>query len=399
MAEQANTYEVELDDEHQTEKIDELETEQVDEQELGQETEQVDEQKLEIEQADDQELEQEQEAEQVDEHVTEITIIHVNAPEKYLAVSPINVTPVDPSEEQVEPTLVYAGNDIILKVVVSCSAKCDLQGGIIEFRDQDDVLLQLELASFDGEVNETDVFTLKAPAEPGEYTWTAEYVPEFVPEEEQDTPHEQISTSISFYVELHAVSLSSWDAPFPVVAGSKFTLKIGAKCFAGCKLTGQIIEIYDDQGVKIASGTLGDEPWRDTVATYWVELEIEAPAVEGLYEWEFKFPKLELEYSHEEATYSYVFRAVKAPEHLLTIEVVSDIDNTPVVGAWAGVTSEGVSYRGWSDDAGRVSFNVPKGDYSLLITADDHQAFEDNITVNSDLIVKSVMMYFFDSYK
>ena len=356
---------------------------------------------LDAEQVDDlvTDLDDELEAEQDVDHGLEIEITHVNAIEKSIAVSPVTKNASPPNKSQDEPTLVYAGNDIVLKVKVTCPAKCDLQGEKVVIKDQDDILLQLELTSFDGEVNETDAVVLKAPAEPGDYTWTAEFMPEYVPEEEQDTPHEHISTTFPFYVELHAIALSSWGAPFPVIAGSKFTLKAGVKCFAGCKLTGQTVEIYDSEGTKLAAGTLSEEPWQDTVATYWAELEFDAPSEEGVYEWELKFPKLDLEYSHEEASHTFVFRVTRQPDHYLTIEVISDIEKTPVVGALVTITLEGTTYRGWSDNAGIVKFNVPKGDYSLLITAEDHQDFEDNIAVESDQVKRIEIMYFFDSYK
>jgi hypothetical protein len=249
---------------------------------------------------------------------------------------------------------------------------------------QDAVLKQIELTTFDEAVNGTDEFTLQAPAEPGEYAWTAVYAAQ----EKEDTLHETSSTSFSFVVKPHTISLSSWDAPFPAVLGSRFTLKVGARCAAGCRLAGERVEVYDQQGARVAAGTLGDELWQGTDALYWAELELRAPDEEGLHKWELKCPKPGLEPTHEESAHTFAFRTARPPEHVATIEIISQDIKTPIEKAAVSLYSRAASYRGFSDNTGVARVSVPKGEYNLAVVAHDYKEWESTVEVASDVSVK-----------
>ena len=72
------------------------------------------------------------------------------------------------------PDEVDGGTEVALKVRVSCSPACDLWGKMVRIVAPDgDVMKEVALLSFDGEVNETDEFVVRAPFEPGEHTWRA----------------------------------------------------------------------------------------------------------------------------------------------------------------------------------------------------------------------------------
>jgi hypothetical protein len=338
--------------------------------------------------------------EQLDTHEITTAITHVNAPKLMIAINSISPEKIEPTQSPLPQ--IYAGCEIFLQVSALCSEACDLQGGIIEILADDTVITQVELASFDNDnaVYQTDTFVLTAPTEPGEYTWTAVYKQKEEEEEEKASPHLLSSGLFTFIVNSHMITLSSWDVPFPVIAGSKLTLKVGARCAGGCKLAGEQIMLYNQQGELLTTGVLGDEPRKDTAGVYWTELELDAPVETGVYEWELRFSPPDRASAHDEASHTFVFRAARQPEHLLTIEVGNN-QKIPVVNALVAITLEGAVYRARTDDAGIVSFNVPKGEYSLFITAEDHLPLdtEDKISVNSDQIVKKEMMYSFDSYK
>ena len=282
---------------------------------------------------------------------------------------------------QAAPAQVYVGGDITLQARVSCSLSCDLRDGKVEIVNRDAVLKQIELTAFDGEVNETEEFVLQAPTEPGEYTWTAVYAEQ----KQEDVLHEPSSAAFSFVVKPHTISLSLWDTPFPVELDSSFTLKAGARCSAGCKLTGEKIEIYDQQGAKLATGTLGEDPWQDTTAMYWTELELQAPSEEDIYKWELKCPKPDLEPRHEGSAHTFTFRTAKPPEHVVTVEVTKEYRKTPVEEALVSLYSGGVSYRGFTDGAGLVRLNVPKGEYNFAVSAADYLELEGTIEVAADM--------------
>jgi hypothetical protein len=168
-----------------------------------------------------------------------------------------------------------AGTDMALKVRVSCSSNCNLQGSKVRIVDDEGAAVkEIELVTFDGTGNETDEFVVKAPIEPGEYTWTAV----FPAQEKEGVLHQESSTPFSFIVKPHATSMAVWDVPSPIVFTTKFKLKVGVKCSADCKLTDKNIEIYDQKGGKVATGKLGGVPWSATSALYWAEVNLKPPA-------------------------------------------------------------------------------------------------------------------------
>jgi hypothetical protein len=291
---------------------------------------------------------------------------------------------------QTAPAEVDAGSDMALKVKVSCSSACDLRGGIVEIMAQDAVVKQTELVSFDGAVNETDELVVQAPVEPGEYTWTAVYSAQ----EKEGVLHEESSAPFSFVVKPHVTSLLVWDAPSPVALNSKFKLKAGVKCSAGCRLTGEKVEVYDQEGCRVVMSTLGDVPWRDTAALYWTEIELEAPSEEGFYRWEARFPKPDLELPHEEAAHTFAFRTTKPLDHVLTVEVIDTDKKTPVKNALVSLYSHGgTPYRGRSDETGVARVNVPKGEYRLTVVMSDYDDFETQVEVAEDATVKVELTY------
>jgi hypothetical protein len=430
------------------------------------------------------------ESEEVEAHEITAVINHVNAPQLYEAIGVI--LPKGIEAEEAPPAKVYAGNEIVLEVRVTCSQDCDLTGEIVELMAENDLLAELELSAYridengkvilidevteddevatdaeavedsenveaveasedieaveDGEASEnaeaieavdaseaveangtdenaeavedsdssenadadensevaetwvyqTATITFIAPMEPGQYTWTALFKPS-----EEDSLHEPVSATLVLDIEAHFTSLTAWDMPFPVIAGEKFTLKAGVRCVGNCNLSGEQIKLFDQEGELLATGILGEEPKKDTVGLFWTEIEVEAPGELGVYNWELKFAELKNEHSHDEANHAIVFRTALPPEHLLTIELISDLEQIPVVDANATINTGGVYYRCRTNSAGIATFNVPAGEYKLHATAEDHQALdpEEKILVDSDKTVRVEMMYFYDSYK
>mgnify|MGYP003343211856 CR=1 FL=1 len=75
----------------------------------------------------------------------------------------------------------------------------------------------------------------------------------------------------------NTISLAVWDVPMPVVAGERFTMKVGAKSSAGHSLTHRKVEVCTAAGSVVASGVLGEAPLAGTEALYWTALEAPAP--------------------------------------------------------------------------------------------------------------------------
>jgi hypothetical protein len=289
------------------------------------------------------------------------------------------------------PAEADAGTVMAFKVRVSCSSACDLRGKTVKIIAQDAVVkeMEIELTEFDGVVTETDEFVVKAPTKPGRYTWASVF-----PAQEKDgVLHGESSAPFSFIVKSHITSMTVWDVPSPIVLRTKFKLKVGVRCSAECKLAGKKIEIYDHEGVKVATGTLGDFPWPDTAGLYWAEVELEAPGTEGYYRWETKLPTTDLKLPHEEASWIFGFSTARPPEHVVTVEVFDKDTKTPLKNALVALHSCSTPYRNRTDDGGVARVSVPKGDYKLSIVQTDYEMFEMTVEVASDVAIKAELLF------
>jgi len=286
---------------------------------------------------------------------------------------------------------VHGSTDMALKVKVSCSSGCDLWGGTVKITAQDGaVAKEAVLVSFDGSANQTDEFMVKAPFEPGEYTWTAL----FPARERKGILHEESSAPFSFVVKQHATSAEVWDVPSPIAVGEEFRINVGVKCSAHCNLAGQGIEIYDHQGAKVATGALGDVPRPGTPALYWAEVDLKAPGIEGRHRWTVKFPEPDLELTHEEASCAFAFVTGRQPECVVTIQVVDKDTETPNENAQVRLRPRmyrGSTYLTRTDEGGVARLKVPRGTYQLYVWGDEYEKIVPSVKVDSDLTIKAAL--------
>ena len=295
------------------------------------------------------------------------------------------------------PREVDAGTDIALKVKVSCPSACHLRGNTVRIIAQDSaVAKQVALTSFEEEINETDEFTLKAPIELGECTWSVV----FPGQEVGGVLHDQSSTPFSFTVRPHSTSIAVWDVPSPIAFNDKFKIKVGVKCSAECKLTDKKIVIHGQKGKKVAIGALGGVPWPGTSALYWVEPELEAPGVEGYHRWRVKFPKPDLELPHEEASYHFGFTTARPPEHVVTLELIDKYTKSPVKNANVLLRPHsGYLYRGYTDDGGVAKLQVAKGEYTLYASkGGQYETFQTTVEIADDTTIKAELLEVDGSY-
>ncbi|HUT60721.1 MAG TPA: hypothetical protein VNA25_22985 [Phycisphaerae bacterium] len=289
------------------------------------------------------------------------------------------------------PPEVDAGTDIPLKVRVSCPCACDLRGKTVRVIAEDSaVAKEVALTSFEEEMNETDEFTVKAPIELGECTWSVV----FPAQEVGGVLHEESSTPVMFNVKPHATSMAVWDVPSPIAFNDKFKIKVGVKCSAGCNLTGKEIRIYGPKGKKVATVALGDVPWPGTSGLYWAEVGLEAPGVEGDYRWRVKLPKPDLELPHEGASYYFAFTTARPPEHLVTVEVTGEDTKAPISNAHILLRPQsGYPYRAYTDEAGMAKLEVPKGEYELYASkGDEYETLETTVEVTYEATIKAELL-------
>ena len=256
-----------------------------------------------------------------------------------------------------------AGADFAIVIALATSG-ADLQGTRFKILQLDRVITSGELPVLTGERHDTATITATAPEEVGAFIWTFVLLAHGV----DGIHYDESSLSFSFNTRPHPTSLAVWDNPSPVVIGAPFSVKVGAKCAAGCALTGTIVEVRDQTGTAIAAGAFGETPWPGTTALYWTLVEMQAPADEGHFFWSVEFSAKEQRLPHESASASFSFVAIGQPEHAVSVEVVEKDTSTRVPDAQVCL---GV-YRASTDEAGRAAFVVPAGEHNLSVCKAGH---------------------------
>ena len=198
----------------------------------------------------------------------------------------------------------------------------------------------------------------------------------------------------------HDVSVVAWDIPSTIVIGEKFRMKVGIKCADECDLANTDFGIFDEKGIHIATGTLPADRWPGTIGLYVAEVELDAPAAEGLYTWSVKAPLTTLvarpgaegDVAHGEESITFGVRVVGHPDCLVTVETVDGIDHTPLGGARVVMHP----YRAVTDEHGIAKVRVAKGAYKLFVSQTRYVTLglpvevEGDITARAELYVEPV---------
>jgi hypothetical protein len=213
------------------------------------------------------------------------------------------------------------------------------------------------------------------PDEPGVQTTSAVDVSPVVVDDGAETP-----------LQPHAVSVVAWDIPSAIVVGEKFRMKVGIKCADECDLANIDVGIYDEQGTQVATRTLPPERWPGTTGLHVAEVELEAPAAEGLYTWSVRSPaRADGETAHTEDSISFGVRVVGRPEYLVTVETVDKSDQTPLSGARVVMHP----YRAVTDERGIAKVRVAKGAYKLFVSQTRYVTFGLPVEVEGDMTARA----------
>ncbi len=290
------------------------------------------------------------------------------------------------------PAELDAGTDMVLKVKAACASACDLRGQLVRIFAQGAAIKEMgvELTEFDGEATETEEFIVKAPTKPGSYTWTVLF-PAF---ENEGVSHAQSSTTFDFSVRAHQIFMSVWDIPSPVTIGETFTVKIGAKCSAGCSLADLPFVIADNNENQIVNGMLWKEELVHTRGLYWAEQELVPPSEEGLCEWNAKPITTDLKIPHEATPKTFPFFAARPPDHVATVEVVDASRKTPLKNASVVLDRRSA----YSDEHGIAKVEATKGQHELHVYKEHYQIYQTTVEVDGDVNVKAELIYDPDIY-
>jgi hypothetical protein len=274
------------------------------------------------------------------------------------------------------PAEVAVGSNLTLKAKVSCSAGCDLRGLTVTVAAPGGVVATGTVAP----VNESADIDVKTPTRVGEPVWTVV----FEPHEASGIRHEGSSLPVTIRTVAQGTSLAVWDIPSPVVMGSRFAIKAGAKSAADCELKDTSIEVCDANGAVVARGRLGETPWPGTTALYWTTAELTAPATEGLSAWSVRFAAAELELPHDGSAAEFRVAVVRPPEHRLTVKVVEKDSKVPI----GDVQIRLGAYGAATGPSGTAEIMMPKGVHELHVWKAGYEAPARPVEIKDDIAVE-----------
>lgn len=111
----------------------------------------------------------------------------------------------------------------------------------------------------------------------------------------------------------HATHVVAWDVPPAIVVGERFRMKVGIRCSSECQLADRAFEVLDHEGTVVATSSVSGEIWPGTTALSVAEVELEAPAEDGLYTWRVRVPASDLDLPHTEATVPWASESSAVP--------------------------------------------------------------------------------------
>jgi hypothetical protein len=190
-------------------------------------------------------------------------------------------------------------------------------------------------------------------------------------------------------MEPHATRIVVWDTPSAVECGAAFKLKIGVKCAEECGAGARRVEIRDEQGASVASAAVGETPLAGTAALHYAELELNAPAAEGLHAWDAHAAEVidaaTGRVTHAAASTVFRVRTVPPPDCLLRVIAVDARSRLPVPGAKVVVHP----YHARTNLDGVAELRVPKGAYRLFVTGRDRFPFRADGELDGDVTIRA----------
>lgn len=182
----------------------------------------------------------------------------------------------------------------------------------------------------------------------------------------------------------HQVSLAVWNIPATVVAGERFTIKVGATSSAGCDLRGRRIEACDTTGAVIASSELGATPWPGTAALVWTELALAAPTQPGLATLSVRLRGSNLDPPHRDGVSRFSIMVTPPAALTVTVEVAVKATASPLADAEVRLGA----HRAITAASGRTEVRLAKGRYNLHIWKVGFDAPPTTIDIDGDVTLR-----------
>ncbi len=280
---------------------------------------------------------------------------------------------------------VDAGSEFLLAATATCEPMCDLSGDYVSIGDgAGNELGRITFTGFDEETGaSTGSLTLRAPDAAGDITWIAE-LPGFAVD---DVRFAATSVPVAFAVRAHRTRVNVWGVPDAVTAGTRFSARVGVKCTCGCSLADQPFTVHDESGNELAGGTLEADIWPGTEALYTAEVELPAASAAGRHTWEVRFDPADLALPHEVSAGRFGVIFTPLAEHVVKVEAIDRDSQQPLAGAIVTMHP----YRALTDERGVAELRVPKGAYTLFVSARRHVSDRAKVEVTGDLATRAAL--------
>ncbi len=189
------------------------------------------------------------------------------------------------------------------------------------------------------------------------------------------------SPASSVVAQKHGTSMAVWNVPTPIEYGARFNPRIGVRCDDGCVLSGATVEVLDDAGKRVATGTLGTDPWGGTPDLYWAEVELRAPVDGGYHGWTAGFPQTTVAgFQHKDMSQVFGLSTTKPPECTVIVGVSEGATREPVDGAYVRLGL----HSGYTDESGMVKVALPKDSDELVVWKTKHKMHRSTVEIAKD---------------
>lgn len=186
----------------------------------------------------------------------------------------------------------------------------------------------------------------------------------------------------------HATRLVAWDMPGTATAGTSFTVHIGLACASGCDLGGQEIRITDPAGRLAGSGRTAEGHWPGTAALHVARIAVTAPPETGLCRFTVTSAAQAGPPPHAEGTAGFAVNIMPEGSCDLAIELLSAESGAPLARAQVVLHP----YRAETDADGMARLRVVPGDYRLQLSARNHMAASEVLTITGDLALRRMLV-------
>jgi hypothetical protein len=284
------------------------------------------------------------------------------------------------------PDVLDMGAPFELVVATPCDAPCDLGQASFQIQDDDRTIAEGAFGDIEHPTRDPDAhdprdgpvdlrprvrIRVTAPAQGGRFRWRL-----VVPRQVIDgVSLKRAELTFDFSTGQHRMSLAAWNAPSPVETGSTFRFKVGAKCSAGCDLSGLPVVAT---GTALFQTTLGPAP--DANGLYCGEIEITAPSETGLHECFLRLRTDELPTPHGDASGAISFVATPPAAHRVQVLIRARETGAPLADAQVRL---GV-HRNATNAEGAACFHVASGPHRLFVWKADHAFAETIVDIQND---------------